>query len=537
MGFTISPIFTPTSALLAAIGLVVLFIIRTDVRKGEDAMGKTPEKATIGEGVPLRRLVTGLWQMADQERDGKSFDLDRAAEALVDYARDGFDSFDMADHYGSAEIVAGMAHKAMREAGEAPPTILTKWCPEPGPMDAGTVRKGVETALKRLDLAVIDVMQLHWWRYESPEYLTALGHLMRLRDEGLIREIGLTNFDAAHLHLVVKEGIEVASNQVCFSLLDRRAAGALSVVAKANGVAILAFGTLCGGFLSDKWTGRKEPARIADWSRMKYKRFIDASGGWDRFQTLLSALSKIAQKHRVSISNVATAWTLDHPAITATIIGARLGEGQHRGDNKRALELALDLRDRDLIEAVLSGMDTIPGDCGDEYRKPPFLTASGDLSHHQNALSPVFPVVKSSARPDRLHTDSGSIWEAKAGFARATRSGDRIWVSGTTATHPAGGAVGRGDATAQTIYILDKISAAISALGGSLEDVVRTRIYLRHEADWEAVSAVHARYFGSVRPTNTLVAGIGIIGPYDVEIEAEAKVETAFSGTGPEAGD
>lgn len=496
-------------------------------------MSMTPEKAFIGTQVPLRRLVTGLWQMADQERDGKAFDLDAAAEALVDYARDGFDSFDMADHYGSAEIVAGMAHKALSEAGETPPTILTKWCPEPGPMDAGTVRKGVETALERLDLPVVDVMQFHWWRYESPEYLTALGHLMRLREEGLIREIGLTNFDAAHLHLVVNEGIKIASNQVCFSLLDRRAAGALSDVARANDVAILAFGTLCGGFLSDKWAGQSEPAQIADWSRMKYRRFIDANGGWDRFQTLLSALGQVAQKHAVSISNVATAWTLAHPAITATIIGARLGEGEHRLDNKRALDLVLDDEDRAVIESAVSGLQTIPGDCGDEYRKPPFLTASGDLSHHLNALPSVFPSKPSSARPERTRVESGSIWEEKAGFSRALRSGNRIWVSGTTATDPDGCAVGQGDAGAQAIYILDKISAAIGALGGTLDDVVRTRIYLRYEADWEAVSAIHARYFGAVRPANTLLAGSGIIGPYDVEIEVEAEV----SGTGADAGD
>ncbi len=487
-------------------------------------MSMMPEKATIGRNVPLRRLVTGLWQMADQERDGKPFDLDTAAEALVGYACDGFDSFDMADHYGSAEIVAGMAHKALREAGEAPPTILTKWCPEPGAMDLATVRAGVETALQRLDLPVVDVMQFHWWRYEQPEYLEALHNLMRLREEGLIREIGLTNFDAAHLHLALSEGIEIASNQVCFSLLDRRAAGAMSEVARANGVAILAFGTLCGGFLSDKWLGQDEPAEIPDWSRMKYKRFIDANGDWTRFQALLATLGEVADKHDVSISNVATAWTLSHPAITATIIGARLGEGQHRQDNKRALDLALDAYDRAAITAVLNEMETIPGDCGDEYRKPPFLTASGDLSHHLDALPPVFPIVESAVRPGRVRADSGSIWEEKAGFARAIRSGDRVLVSGTTATGPDGNAIGQGDAAAQATYILDKISASLDALGGTLEDVVRTRIYLRNEADWEAVSAIHARYFGAVRPANTLIAGVTLIGGYDVEIEAEADV-------------
>ncbi len=495
-------------------------------------MSAKPEKVTIGKAVPLCRLVTGLWQMADQERDGKPFDLEAAAQALVAYARDGFDSFDMADHYGSAEIVAGMAHKALRDAGEVPPTILTKWCPEPGAMDAGIVRQGVETALRRLDLPVIDVMQFHWWRYESPEYLTALGHLMRLREEGLIREIGLTNFDAAHLQLVLREGIEIASNQVCFSLLDRRAAGALSDVAQANGVAILAFGTLCGGFLSDKWAGQKEPDRIGDWSRMKYKRFIDASGGWSGFQTLLGALGQVARKHGVSTTNVATAWTLSHPAITATIIGARLGEGEHRADNTRALSLTLDADDHASIDGAVSGLQMIPGDCGDEYRKPPFLTASGDLSHHLDALPPVFPVLQNPVRPGRTRAESGSIWEEKAGFSRATRSGNRIWVSGTTATDPKGNAMGKGDAAAQAIYIFDKISAALGSLGASLEDVVRTRIYLRHAADWEAVSAIHARYFGVTRPANTLLAGITLIGPYDVEIEAEAVVSQGGSDAG-----
>jgi len=493
-------------------------------------MSASPSDPAIGN-VPVRCLVTGLWQMADQERDGKVFDLDSAAHALVDYAHDGFDTFDMADHYGSAEIVAGMAHKAMREAGEAPPTILTKWCPAPGEMDADTVRKGVETALRRLDLPAIDVMQFHWWRYESHQYVDALEHMMQLRKEGLIREIGLTNFDAAHLHLLLKNGIEIASNQVCFSLLDRRAAGDLSAVAAEHNVALLAFGTLCGGFLSDRYVGAEEPENIADWSRMKYKRFVDTCGGWAPFQALLSTLAKVAKKHDASVSNIATAWTLAHPAITATIIGTRLGEGEHRADNKRALAVALDDDDQAAISTCLDAMKPIPGDCGDEYRKPPFLTASGDLSDHLDSLPPVFPVAASTARPSRQRAESGSIWEEKAGFARALRTGNRITVSGTTATAPNGHDICPGDVKGQAVYILDKISAAISSLGASLDDVVRTRIYLTKEEDWEAVSQVHARYFADVCPANTLIAGITLIGPYDVEIEVEAEMEPPQGAT------
>ena len=479
-----------------------------------------PNETKLGKNLSIRRLVMGLWQMADQERDGKPFDLDAAASALQAYARAGFDSFDMADHYGSAEIVAGMVHKAMREQAERPPTILTKWCPEPGKMSADVVRKGVETALGRLGLDTIDVMQFHWWRYESPEYLDALFQLMRLREEGLIREIGLTNFDTQHLRMVIKNGIEIASNQVCFSLLDRRAAGELSQVAKDHDVAILAFGTLAGGFLSDRWAGQPEPDNIPDWSRMKYKRYINAGGGWTPFQSLLSTLGNVAKKHNVSLTNIATAWALDHTSVRATIIGARLTENDHRTDNLRALEISLDESDRASIQAATDNLICIPGDCGDEYRKPPFLTASGDLSHHLDTLPSVFDVV--SVRPGRKRIESGTIWEMRAGFSRALRDNNYILVSGTTATDPNGNVICEGDAEGQTVYILDKILAAIQDLGGTREDLARTRIFLRNTNDWESVSRVHARYFGDLRPANTLVGGLDLVGPYLVEIEAEA---------------
>ncbi len=479
---------------------------------------------TILGSVPIRRLVTGLWQMADQERDGKAFDLEAAAESLLTYARAGFDTFDMADHYGSAEIVAGMVHKAMREAGERPPIILTKWCPPPGPMTADDARRGVETALERLRLPAVDLMQFHWWRYESPEYLDALEHLTRLREEGLIREIGLTNFDAAHLRMTLRHGIPIASNQVCFSLLDRRAAGELSRVALEHGVGLLAFGTLAGGFLSERWLGRPEPAGIPDWSRMKYKRFIDAGGGWEPFQVLLGALARVARRHGVSVSNVASAWVLHHDAVRATIIGARLTESEHRDDNLRALRLQLDADDLAGLAAVTARLEQIPGDCGDEYRRPPFLTASGDLSHHLDALPPVFASSPVPARPDRRRAESGSVWEEKAGFSRALRVGRRILVSGTTATDPAGRPVCEGDAEGQAVYAFDKVLAAIGSLGGSPEDIVRTRIYLRRSSDWEGVSRAHARAFGAVRPANTLLGGIDLIGPYLVEVEAEAEI-------------
>ncbi|HSE75817.1 MAG TPA: Rid family hydrolase, partial [Dongiaceae bacterium] len=101
---------------------------------------------------------------------------------------------------------------------------------------------------------------------------------------------------------------------------------------------------------------------------------------------------------------------------------------------------------------------------------------------------------------------------------------DTIHVSGTTATHGANRCVAPGDAGAQTTYILDKIAAAIAALGGRMEDVVRTRIYLRDASKWEPVSRAHGRMFGEVLPANTLIEAGNLVGDYEVEIEAEAIV-------------
>jgi aryl-alcohol dehydrogenase-like predicted oxidoreductase/enamine deaminase RidA (YjgF/YER057c/UK114 family) len=475
--------------------------------------------------VNIRRVLTGLWQMADQERDGKPYDLEKAAEALVRYARDGFDSFDMADHYGSAEIVAGMAARALTEAGDPAPTILTKWCPPPGPMDPATVRRGVEERLERLGLDTVDVLQFHWWRYASPEYLDALDQMMRLREEGLIREIGLTNFDTGHLRLILRQGIEIVSNQVCFSLLDRRAAGEMSALCAETGVKLLGFGTLCGGFLSDRWVGADEPAEVPDWSRMKYKRVIDVAGGWEPFQALMSTLSEIARKHGVSVSNVACRWVLDHDATAGIIVGARLGENEHRDDNRRILSLTLDPDDRAAIAKATAGLGMVPGDCGDEYRKPPFLTASGDLSHHLDSLPPVHAVHPVPARPDRRRTDSGSPWEAAAGFSRGVRVGNRILVSGTTATDPHGNCVCPGDPEGQALYTLDKIIATVVSLGGRAEDIVRTRIFMKDPEKWEGVGKVHAQIFGETLPANTLIGTSGLVGPYELEIEAEAELD------------
>ena len=247
-------------------------------------------------------------------------------------------------------------------------------------------------------------------------------------------------------------------------------------------------------------------------------------GGIDPYP-VLGALATIAQRHGVSLSNVANRWVLDHPAVACAIIGARPGERDHRSDNRRAFGWTFDAQDHLLLESALAVTRPVPGDCGDEYRRPPFLTASGDLSHHLAALPRCYAAQRVAGNASRYRVDSGSQWEPLAGYSRAVRTGDRILVSGTTATHGTQTVIAPGDAAAQTTYALDKIAASLAALGGTLDDVVITRVYLADAADCEAVARVHGRYFGTVRPANVFVEVGRLIGDYRVEIEAEAMTE------------
>ena len=127
-------------------------------------------------------------------------------------------------------------------------------------------------------------------------------------------------------------------------------------------------------------------------------------------------------------------------------------------------------------------------------------------------------------RPQIQRAHSGSKWEDIAGYCRARRIGDRILVSGSTATAGVDRVVAPGDAEGQTTFILDLIINAVITLGGTVEDIVRTRIFLKDIADTEAVSHAHGRVFGDLKPANTLLAIDQLAGEYLVEIEAEAVI-------------
>lgn len=140
------------------------------------------------------------------------------------------------------------------------------------------------------------------------------------------------------------------------------------------GIHLLAYGTLAGGLLSDRYLGQPEPTRSAldTASLSKYIRMIDAWGGRILFQELLVALRAIADRHQVSISDVALRYVLERPAVAGVIVGVRLWVAEHREDNARIFDFSLDVEDSEQIDSVLDrsrDLFQIIGDCGDEYRR------------------------------------------------------------------------------------------------------------------------------------------------------------------------
>ena len=261
------------------------------------------KQTKLAPGLEISRIITGLWQIADIERK-QEIDPKIYSRTIEPYVEAGFTTFDMADHYGSSELIMGHFN---RQSTNSNVQLFTKWVPKPGSLSREIAKEAVHLALKRLKKPSIDLLQYHAWHYPDPSWLDALYYLKELKDEGLIKHIGVTNFDAAHLLIAKTSGIPIVSNQISHSLIDARAnASAMIDVCSKYNIKLIAYGVVMGGFLTKKWLNKSEPKQenLNTWSEMKYKRFIDESGGWDRYQNLLRVINEIALNHNASIANI-----------------------------------------------------------------------------------------------------------------------------------------------------------------------------------------------------------------------------------------
>ena len=329
----------------------------------------------LAPDLTIHRIINGMWQVAG----GHGYiDHEMAIEEMMKYHEAGFTSWDLADIYGPAEDFVGQFRRRLSEikgGGELDRIqALTKWVPHPGRIEYSIVKENIQKSLSRMGVDSLDLLQFHWWDYNNPYYMDALRYLSDLRDEGIIKHVGLTNFDTDRMQLMVDSGLQIVSNQIQYSIIDRRPEVKMVPFCMEHNIKLLAYGSLCGGLLSERYLGQMQEPSATDLDTLslrKYKKMIDIWGGWGLFQELLSTLNEVAQKHNVSIANVATRYILQKPAVAGAIIGVRLGISDHRNSNAQAFNFSLDKSDYDTIDVVCTKSNNLfdmVGDCGDEYR-------------------------------------------------------------------------------------------------------------------------------------------------------------------------
>jgi aryl-alcohol dehydrogenase-like predicted oxidoreductase len=211
----------------------------------------------------------------------------------------------------------------------------------------------VDRSLRRLRVERLDLVQFYWWDMSRGDPAWGLAPLIALREKGKIRNLGVTNWDVADTRRFTEAGFPLVSAQVQYSVLDRRPEGGFSDWAAGQGMQLLCYGTLAGGFLSERWLNRPDPGFVFEnRGLVKYRLIIDEFGPWERFQRLLAALAAVGARHDVPLSSVATAWVLGRPNVAAAIVGARYA--RHLPKTLEAMALRLTDADRAEIGAVLA---------------------------------------------------------------------------------------------------------------------------------------------------------------------------------------
>ena len=311
----------------------------------------------LSPGYSISRVIRGGWQLAGGHG---AVDRSQAVTDLIAAFDVGIRTYDCADIYTGVEELIGEARERLRnERGAeaaAAMKVHTKLVPDLeklSSIDRDYISGIVDKSLRKLKTEQLDLVQFHWWDYSLSGYLDALGWLDEARREGKVRNVGTTNFDTPHIAEILTAGIPLVSQQLQYSVLDQRPTHGLAQLAAKNNVKFLCYGSVAGGFLSDKWLGQPEPDMpLENRSLVKYKLIIDDFGGWDLFQSLLGTLKTIGDRHGVDIATIASAWVLEQPLVAAVIVGAR--NQAHALANAKIMDIALDADDRKQIADIIN---------------------------------------------------------------------------------------------------------------------------------------------------------------------------------------
>ena len=325
------------------------------------------KRFTLKNGYSFSRIINGGWQLSEGHALQSDIERQDVLKAFHELVARGFTTFDCADIYTGVEEFYGVFLKEYLAAGGNREDIQfhSKYVPDRSilqELKPEDIRETIHRSLRRLGVEQIDMIQFHWWEYDIPGYIEALQELQKLQKEGKISQLSLTNFDTPRTKEIVEAGISISSMQAQYSLFDRRVERGMQKFCSENDIALLCYGTLAGGFLTDKWLNVEEPEDLDNRSLVKYRIIIDDFGGWSAYQELLKLLNEMSSRYDCRIANISSAYILQKEAVGAAIIGTR--SSRHIEGNSKTVELKLAQEDVRAIDAFLADK---PGPQGEPF--------------------------------------------------------------------------------------------------------------------------------------------------------------------------
>lgn len=331
------------------------------------------QKLELSKGYTINRVINGCWQLSAEHCLKGQLDFDDAMKGFFQLVENGYTTFDCADIYTGVEDFIGKFVTELGKTGYFSNNdiqIHTKYVPDLSKLaevDYTYTEKSITRSLERMHRDALDLVQFHWWDWEVPGYMETLNDLFTLKEKGLIRNVGLCNFDRKHVEEVINAGFNVVSNQTQYSVVDRRPEKGLIDYSKEHGVYSFCYGTLAGGFLAERWMNveNMEPETR---SHVKYLQVIGDTMGYDGFQECLRLLKEIADKYNVSISNVATRYILDKDGVGAAMVGIR--NSRNVENNLKMFSFDLSGEDTRRIDEFVKKFPILEGDPFDLERTP-----------------------------------------------------------------------------------------------------------------------------------------------------------------------
>lgn len=315
------------------------------------------KRIELQPGYSISRVIKGGWHLAGGHGN---ISETQALEDMRHFVQAGITTFDCADIYTGVEELIGKFRKKYKDefaAGDlAPIQVHTKYVPDYNALATLTkedTTRIIDRSLKRLGVEQLDLVQFAWWDYQFPKYLETAVHLSELQKSGKIRFLGVTNFDTKRIQEMLDAGVTIASNQVQYSVLDQRVETQMTALAKKNNIPFLCYGTVAGGFLSDRYLNAPDPIPpYENRSLTKYRLIIDEFGGYELFQKALEVLHEVADVYHVGVTEVACNYILQKPMVGSVIVGAR--NRHHLKGLQKLTDFSLTTADIEKIEAIIA---------------------------------------------------------------------------------------------------------------------------------------------------------------------------------------